>query len=723
MSRLSERTRSVASTVLVIGAAVLLLVGTLAVYTRTQVIARDAFADRAVAALDRDAVRHAVGREVVTGLLDRGSTDLVGARPLLQTVVDAVIRTDAFRRVLRLAAIEANRVFFDRRGSRVTLDLSDAAEVVRFAARSVSPRVAREIPADLQPGLLSLQRRDFAAETLRVADQVRFLALVLPPLALLALVLAVALAPDRRLAVVRSGAAVAAAGVLLAGALLIARARMLAGVEGGDALTDAEMRAAVAGLLSAFFGDLLIWALVLVLGGVVVAAAAASLDREAQEAPAIRLGRVLLRRPASPWLRGLRGLAAIVAGVAVALEPLVALQVAAIIAGASLVFVGIGELMLLLPRRGAAGRREPAGRRALVAAGAVGALAVTGVLAFAVVVTQRDDAPGRPAAAAAGVRNCNGAIALCELRLNEVVFAGTHNSFSAADSPGWSITNQRRTIPRQLKDGIRLLLLDAHWGVSDGREVRTDFRAEGRSRNRVAESLPPGTLRAAQRLAGRAGLGAQGGKRDVWLCHTVCELGATRMVDVLRDLGAFLAANRGEVVILFIEPYVPPAAIAKTFRQAGLDRSVATLPRGEPLPTLGELVRTDRRVVVLTEKDADGSVSWYLDGFAFVQDTPLRAKTPGQLRCRRYRGTPDSPLLMLNQWADVFPPRLSANPPFQRERTLLGRAHRCARQRGLPVNLIAVDFYDQGDLLEVVDELNGEQIREVRRQRRLAGAG
>jgi hypothetical protein len=207
------------------------------------------------------------------------------------------------------------------------------------------------------------------------------------------------------------------------------------------------------------------------------------------------------------------------------------------------------------------------------------------------------------------------------------------------------------------------------------------------------------------------------------LCHTVCELGATRMVDVLRELRSFLEANRGEVVVLFIEPYVPPAAIARTFRRAGLARSVATLRRDEPLPTLGELVRTNRRVVVFTEKDADGSVPWYLDGFSFIQDTPLGARTPGQLRCRRYRGTADSPLLMLNQWADVFPPRLTANPPFQRERALLDRAHRCARDRGLPVNLIAVDFYDQGALLRVVDELNGEQIREVRRQRRLAGVG
>ena len=272
-------------------ASVLVLVGMLALYARTQVIDRDAFADRAVAALDRDAVREVVGRAIVTGLVDRGSTDLVAARPLVQTIVEAVLRTEAFRRVLRRAAVEANRVLFDREGSRVTLDLSDAVSVVRFAAQSVSPRVAREIPADLTPSLLSLQRREFAAQTLEVADRVRVLGVVLPPLAVLALVLAVAVAPDRRLALLRCGAAVALTGVLLAGVLLILYERTLAGVVGDDEVTDAEVQAAVGGVLSAFLGDLLLWALLLAVGGLVIAAAAASLDREHLEAPA---------RPARP---------------------------------------------------------------------------------------------------------------------------------------------------------------------------------------------------------------------------------------------------------------------------------------------------------------------------------------------------------------------------------------------------------------------------------------
>ena len=77
------------SIVLVVVGAVLLFAGTIALYAREEVIDREAFADRAVAALDDDGVRHLVSREIVVNLVDRGSTDLVAARPLLESVVGA----------------------------------------------------------------------------------------------------------------------------------------------------------------------------------------------------------------------------------------------------------------------------------------------------------------------------------------------------------------------------------------------------------------------------------------------------------------------------------------------------------------------------------------------------------------------------------------------------------------------------------------------------------
>jgi hypothetical protein len=409
--------------------------------------------------------------------------------------------------------------------------------------------------------------------------------------------------------------------------------------------------------------------------------------------------------------RALRGAAALALGVGIVLAPTLALQVAAIAGGVYLVFFGVTELLALLGQseRGKADA-EAGRRRSLAMAGAIGVVTVAAVLAVVVVVTGAET-DRQNALAAVPSEGCNGSKKLCNRQLNEVAFAGTHNSFSAADSRGWYIANQLRPIPRQLDDGIRLFLIDAHWGVElDNGKVLTDFHTEQRDRNKVAKALPPDVLAAAERLVGhRLGGTTEEGDPDVWLCHTVCELGATRMTKVLVSMREFLEANPGEVLILFIEPYVKPADIAKRFEDAGLDSYLATLSRDEPLPTLGELVDTGKRVVVFTEKDSDGTVPWYLDGFSFVQDTPLGATTVKELSCKRERGDADSPLLMLNNWADVFPPRLRANRAFQTKKFLLKRSHDCERKRGMPVNMIAVDFYEQGDVVEAVKALNDER--------------
>jgi hypothetical protein len=279
---------------------------------------------------------------------------------------------------------------------------------------------------------------------------------------------------------------------------------------------------------------------------------------------------------------------------------------------------------------------------------------------------------------------------------------------SAADSRGWLLANQRRTIPRQLRDGVRLFLIDPHYGVRDrsGR-VRTDLAAEQQGVNRVGKTLTPEAKEAVGRLGGTLGLGDLKGKREVWLCHSVCELGATRMQDALTDIRRFLERNPGEIVILFDEDYVSERDLDKTYRAAGLHPYLAELDRTEPLPTLRQLVRSGKRVIVFTERPPSGQYPWNHFGFSFIQDTPLGATKPKGLLCDRNRGDADSPLLMLNNWIDRFPPPLDANRAVLQRSFIDRRAKRCARVRGHRVNLIASDFYDQGDLVDDVRTLNG----------------
>jgi hypothetical protein len=303
--------------------------------------------------------------------------------------------------------------------------------------------------------------------------------------------------------------------------------------------------------------------------------------------------------------------------------------------------------------------------------------------------------------------SCNGAASLCERRLGEVVFPATHNSFAASDEPGWHFASQRYGISRQLEDGIRALLIDVHFGVYDpatGR-VRTDLGAEGSDRNKVAAQVPAPALLLADRLAGRVGVGRLHGTPEPYLCHTLCELGAeplARELEVIRD---FLKRHPDQVLIVIVEDYVPPATVERTFEQAGLTRYVATLHRGEPLPTLGALIASGRRLVVFTEAEG-GSPRWYMPAFSFIQDTPLGATRPNQLSCERYRGEEHSPLLLINYWIPPFPPSPALNAMIGREVFLRGRTERCLKKRGSDGAIVAVDFYQRTSVIKVARQLN-----------------
>jgi hypothetical protein len=304
--------------------------------------------------------------------------------------------------------------------------------------------------------------------------------------------------------------------------------------------------------------------------------------------------------------------------------------------------------------------------------------------------------------------SCNGTHALCERRLSEVVFAGTHNSFAASEQPGWHFANQRYGISRQLDDGIRAFLIDVHFGVrekANGR-VRTDLTAEGSDRNKVSKQLPKIALTLADSLAGRVGLGKLGGQPQLYLCHTLCELGAEPLKQELEVIRRFLEAHPHQVVIVIVEDYVPPAAIDAAFTSAGLGRYLATLDRGEPLPTLGQLIADGHRLVVFAEEQG-GTPSWYMPAFSFMQDTPLGAVRPDQLSCARYRGEQGSPLLLINHWIPPFPPSATSNAVIGAAPFLRNRTQRCRSDTHAKGAIIAVDFYERTSVVAVAKALNG----------------
>ena len=695
------RRRRGAAVVAAVATAVLLAAAAVCWYARSALADTEEFTARATAALDDPDLRAVLADRVVGALTPGVVPDALAVRPLIVPVVAELADSTPFRRVFARVIADRHRALVDGESSfAVSLPIGEGA--VYEALRGVAPRVAERIPTGLRVPVLTLDPFTFELEGARALDDFAGLRWPLLIAALLAAAACALLAGGVRSAFAHLGVAVAGAGLLVAAVVAGLGEFVVSHAAHAADLTDERERGAVRALWSAFFGDLAAAGLVAALGGAVVAAVSASRRPELDLTTLRRRvgGAATSPRPAA---RIGRALALIVVGAALVLEPAVVGRIT--LAAAGVVIALIGVIHLTPSGEPAPTQKSTSTARPMLLAGAVAAAVAATVL----VLTLLLPGPASEPLARADPVACNGSPHLCDRRLDEVVFPATHNSYAAADEPGWFFANQRFGIERQLEDGIRAFLIDVHVGAPDSENgrVRTDFQAEGASRNKVAVALGPQALRTADRLVGRAGVGRPEGERRVYLCHTLCELGAEPIGEQLALYRTFLDANPREVLILFVEPYVPVEEIERALSDADLLDEAAEIPVGEPLPTLGELIRARTRLVVLAERDG-GARPWYLPGFELVQDTPLGATRPGQLRCRRFRGEPGSPLLLLNHWIDTFPPSVSRNDRIGAD--FLGRrAQRCGDVRGLVPNLLAVDFYERSDVVDVARRLNATQ--------------
>ena len=98
-----------------------------------------------------------------------------------------MLGTQPFQQVFRTAARESNRLLFDKGKENVAFDVSDGLKIVRFALQSINPKLADDLPKSIDLALLKLKERDFARGSLAFADQIRWLGIVAPIIALLVL--------------------------------------------------------------------------------------------------------------------------------------------------------------------------------------------------------------------------------------------------------------------------------------------------------------------------------------------------------------------------------------------------------------------------------------------------------------------------------------------------------------------------------------------------------
>jgi hypothetical protein len=685
---------------------------------------RDEFSTRTVELLESAAIRTQLAEQLADEIVENGPSTLVSYRAVLVLVIETVVQTDAFKGIFQQAVRSAHDAVFDTDADSIVLNLADSLGIIVGTLQVTAPDVAKQIPANITDLAVQVTEQVRALQLGQVAQDLDDLLGTMFLVGIVAVGASIIVAHKRRNAVLRVGIGL----VVIAALGLVAM--QLGRYLGTRGISDPGLRAAVRSSVNLLTADLQTLLITTAIIGLLIAALANASARENRRLQLSTARSWFERRVLAPPKTSLgrvgRGIAFVLVGLVVLSDPGTWITFAVGITAAWIIYLGLTEVILVVGRArtpvpatasasagdstrdGGSDRERGAGLRW----GRIAALATALVLvivAGAVVATRS----ARSTAQAAGEVECNGYADLCDRTVDEVVFATSHNSMSAVREPGWLFGEHFGGIRAQLEYGIRGFLIDTHYGVPSGLRtpgidtpvILTDAAAEI-GRDQLTEPSSAQQTQQLEQISKNAPVGVSGAQRDVYLCHNYCELGATKLSDALGQVQQFLVQNPNEVIVLFLEDYVTPNDMASAFATSGLADHVYTSDARQPLPTLRTMIDAGQQVLVLSEH-MGGTPGWYRPGFEVSEETPYTFATVDDFSCAANRGGTGKPLFLLNHWLTSGAPDVDASTRANSYDVLMGRIEKCQRERDRRVNLVAVNFYDRGDLLRVVNDLNG----------------
>lgn len=256
------------------------------------------------------------------------------------------------------------------------------------------------------------------------------------------------------------------------------------------------------------------------------------------------------------------------------------------------------------------------------------------------------------------IEACNGYEALCDRTIDRIAFAGTHNAMSSSED-GWMFPNQEFNFERQLNDGIRALNIDTHWWNG-----------------------------------------------EPYLCHSFCELGAMTLLEGFDRIGDWLQSHPDEVIIITLQSAIDADSTLEIIERSSLNGLLYHHEVGEQWPTLRMLIETQLRVLLFSNRDG-GMYDGYMGQWTHWIDNPYSAQSVEDFSCEIDRGDVETATLfninhfITNPVADID----DSNVANQYD-VLMNHIERCQSETVYFPNQILVDFYSQGDVVEVVQELN-----------------
>lgn len=260
---------------------------------------------------------------------------------------------------------------------------------------------------------------------------------------------------------------------------------------------------------------------------------------------------------------------------------------------------------------------------------------------------------------------CNLHPELCDRRFDSVAFATTHNSFNYEFGfTQFFFPNQDHDVAYQLDHGVRAIMLDVY---------------------------------------------DEGGSLVVY--HGFALTGSEPLENPLGQLRTFLDSNAREVVSIIFETEIDGNRISTALDDAGLLGYLHTQAAGAAWPTLGEMIESGKRLVIFTENQTNaGTPEWFHYAWGHIFDTPYTFESRADFTCELNRGSIDNSLFLVNHWitAPVVGTGIRDSAALVNEsEVLLPRVRECMEQQKHIANFIAVDFSGLGDLMQVVDSVNG----------------
>jgi hypothetical protein len=264
---------------------------------------------------------------------------------------------------------------------------------------------------------------------------------------------------------------------------------------------------------------------------------------------------------------------------------------------------------------------------------------------------------------------CNQFRELCPRSVSETVWATTHNSHASFDRNHNLVSGSQRTnITAQMEGGVRVINLDVH---------------EYNNQTMLCH-----------------------GGYDYPL-HPCFISGSWPLEDAFIEVVSFLENNSFAVLVITLETYVTAQDVANESDATNLTPYFHAQELGAPWPSLASLIESGERVILFSQDRPEVDIPWYHYDADYMAKTHWGFNDSANFNCELTRGNLSSSLRWLDHYVTDPISSESASNATNQVPVIVERADNCTEQWGQIPNFIAVDFWEQGDIVLAVETLNG----------------